>query len=313
MAILWIVLGLALLLVGGEFLVRGASGIALKMKITPLIVGLTIVSFATSAPELIVSVRASFTGHPDIALGNVIGSNIANIGLILGITAIGFSLPVTWLAYRSDWWVMILSSGLLGFFILDGSLSSVEGLILVASLVGYIILKIRDNKKSSSSDVDIDPSVAKKSIWLLILLLILSVVALRYGAEFLVLGAVQTALHMGVEERVVSLTVVAFGTSIPELVASLIAAKKGEKEMAIGNVIGSNIFNILSVLGFSSIITDIPVMSSATLDFDLWWMMGFALILWPLMRYFTKAHIGRVEGTILLLAYLSYVYLLIAQ
>lgn len=290
---------------------RSASGIALKMKITPLIVGLTVVSFATSAPELIVSIRSAINGHPDIALGNVIGSNIANIGLILGLTASFFVMPVTWLAYRSDWWVMILASVMLGLFALDGSLVAWEGLILVASLLGYIVLKIRENKRSNEVSADVDEDTKHKSIWYLLGLLVLAIVGLRYGAEFLVEGAVAAALHLGVDERVVSLTIVAFGTSIPELAASIIAAMKGEKEMAIGNVIGSNIFNILSVLGFSSIITDIPVLNEATLNFDFWWMLAFALALWPLMAFFKKGHIGRVEGALMLAGYVVYFAFLI--
>lgn len=311
MAFLYIVFGLGLLVLGGEWLVRGASGVALKLKITPLIVGLTIVSFATSAPELIVSVRAAFTGHPDISLGNVIGSNIANIGLILGIIAIGFSLPVTWFAYRSDWWIMIFSTLLLGVFAIDGELSSVEGVLLVSALVGYIYLKIRHNKRGKEVDVEVDEDTQNKSIFFLFAFLLIGVAALRFGAEFLVEGAVDLALSFGVEERIVSLTIVAFGTSVPELATSVIAARKGEKEMAIGNIIGSNIFNILSVLGFSAIITSIPVQNASLMEFDFWWMLGFALILWPLMKYFKKEALGRVEGGIMLLIYVLYVVILI--
>lgn len=312
MAFVWILLGLVLLVLGGDWLVKGATGIALKLKIAPLIVGLTIVSFATSAPELIVSVRAAFTGHPDIALGNVIGSNIANIGLILGLTAMAYVLPVTWLAYRFDWWVMLVASGLLGLFALDHVLSAFEGILLVSGLIAYVGYKIRDHRKSKVEvEVDIDTSEEKKALWYLILVLVLSVLALRYGAVFLVKGAVIAALDAGIEERVVSLTVVAFGTSVPELAASIMAARKGEKEMAIGNVIGSNIFNILSVLGFSAIITDVPVQNEATLHFDFWWMLAFAFSLWPLMSFFKKRALGRVEGGIMLLGYVTYVYFLI--
>lgn len=311
MPLLWIALGLVLLLVGGELLVRGASGLALKMRITPLIVGLTIVSFATSAPELIVSVQASMNGHSDIAIGNVMGSNIANIGLILGSVALAFAIPVTWLAYRNDWIAMVGASGLLWLFILDRNLSSTEGVILVAALIAYLMVKIRENRNQRDAAAEIPEGVAKKKTWLLVVILILSILALRYGAEFLVLGAVRMAIAAGVEERIVSLTIVAFGTSLPELAASMVAAYRGEREIAIGNVIGSNIFNILSVLGISSIITDIPVQSKATLNFDIFWMMAFALLLYPLIILFKKNHIGRLEGLLLLGGYFTYILLLV--
>lgn len=310
-SLLFIVLGLVLLVAGGEFLVRGASGLALKMKITPLIVGLTIVSFATSAPELIVSVQASLNNHPDIAIGNVVGSNIANVGLILGLTALFFVMPVTWRVYRNDWWAMIFSSILLGVFIYDDKLVAWEGILLVAGLVGYLLLKVRENKNQQDVADDLPEGADKMKTWLLGLFIIAAVFSLRYGAEFLVRGAVDVAALMGIEERVVSLTIVAFGTSVPELAASLMAAFRGQREMAIGNVIGSNIFNILSVLGFSSIITDIPVQSASTFNFDFWWMLGFALIIWPLMSFLSKGKLGRVEGAILFLAYGTYIYLLV--
>lgn len=310
-SILFIVLGLVLLVAGGEFLVRGASGLALKMKITPLIVGLTIVSFATSAPELIVSVQASLNNHPDIAIGNVVGSNIANVGLILGLTALAFIMPVTWRVYRKDWWVMIFSSLLLGVFIYDDILVAWEGLVLVAGLVAYLVMKVSENKNQQGQSEDIPEGADNMKVWLLSVFVLAAIVSLRYGAEFLVRGAVDVASLMGVEERVVSLTVVAFGTSVPELAASLMAAFRGQREMAIGNVIGSNIFNILSVLGFSSIITDIPVQSASTLNFDFWWMLGFAIIVWPLMSFLSKGKLGRVEGAILFAAYIFYIYLLV--
>lgn len=310
-SLLFIVLGLVLLVAGGEFLVRGASGLALKMKITPLIVGLTIVSFATSAPELIVSVQASLNNHPDIAIGNVVGSNIANVGLILGLTALFFVMPVTWRVYRNDWWAMIFSSILLGVFIYDDKLVAWEGILLVAGLVGYLLLKVRENKNQQDVEDDLPEGADKMKTWILGLFIVAAVFSLRYGAEFLVRGAVDVAALIGIEERVVSLTIVAFGTSVPELAASLMAAFRGQREMAIGNVIGSNIFNILSVLGFSSIITDIPVQSASTFNFDFWWMLGFALIIWPLMSFLSKGKLGRVEGAILFLAYGTYIYLLV--
>ncbi len=311
MPILWILLGLGMLLVGGELLVRGASGLALKMKITPLIVGLTIVSFATSAPELIVSIQASMNGHADIAIGNVVGSNIANVGLILGSVALAFAIPVTWKAYRKDWLAMIAASVLLWFFILDRNLSSVEGALLVFTLIGYLIYKVRENRSQQDFTSEIPEGVVKKKTWILVLLLVGSVLVLRYGAQFLVVGAVRMALDAGVEERIVSLTIVAFGTSLPELAASMVAAFRGEREIAIGNVIGSNIFNILSVLGFSAIITEIPVQSKATLSFDMYWMLGLSLLLYPLMMLFRKNHLGRVEGFLMLGIYIAYIIILV--
>lgn len=310
MATIFIVGGLVLLLLGGELLVRSAVGLALKLRISPLVVGLTIVSSATSAPELIVSLQAAIDGHADIALGNVIGSNIANIGLILGFVSVVWVLPAEWRAYRFDWWVMIGATLLLGVFIFpDHLLNTWEAAILIALLIGYNYFKIRQSR-GQKTEVDVEAAEGKSTIVLLVMLAG-AITLLKYGAQFLVDGAVDVAMGMGISERIVSLTVVAFGTSIPELVASGMSAAKGEKDLAIGNVVGSNIFNICSVLGVSGVIQEIPVLSEGTLNYDYWWMLFIALSIFPLMRWFKKGHIGRVEGVILMASYVIYIYFLL--
>jgi len=312
MEYIWLLLGLALLFFGGNWLVKGSVALALRFKVSSLVIGLTVMAFATSAPELLVSLEAALAGHPDIALGNVIGSNIANLGLILGIVAIGYKMPASIQAYRFDWIVMMAST--LGLYIIlktRNEVGFIGGFTLVAALITYNVYKIKKsrNETIAALEDEIDPALKKVPLWKTVGFLLLGIVAMRYGASFFVEGASAIALTLGVSERVISVSVVAVGTSIPELVASLIAAQKGEKDMALGNLIGSNIFNILAVLGITALVTPIPVQDPKLLQVDYWWMLAFALVLAPLIKIGKQNVIGRTEGFVLFFAYASYIVL----
>lgn len=307
---LFILLGLLFLLGGGHFLVSSSVGIALKYKVSTMVIGLTLVSFATSAPELLVSVVAAFNDHPDIALGNVVGSNIANVGLILGVTALLFTLPVSGKVYRKDWYFLLTITFLVYIMLWSGyTIYWYEGLLLVVVLVFFNIYKIRSAKSEDlgALEGEIDFKSAKLPLWRLIAELVLGVAGLKFGAEFLVDGAVDIAQDYGLSERMVSVTIVALGTSLPELVASVVAAKKGQKDLAVGNVVGSNIFNILGVIGFTSIVSNIKVDDLKILQVDFIWVIAFTVVLYPLAILFNKNSLGKRAGGILFSAYLLYI------
>lgn len=310
--IVYVIIGLVLLVAGGEFLVRASVGLSFKLNISKMVIGLTVVSFATSAPELLVSVNAALNDSPAIAINNVIGSNIANIGLVLGITAIIGPIAVNNTFYKLTWPVLMLFSLLIYYFLWnDGVLTRLEGIILLTSLVAFLIVLIRSARKNKD-EVDIEEvddlaatvSYLKIFIWLLI-----GGAALYFGSEFLVKGAQAFALEMGVKESVIAITMIAIGTSVPELAASVIAAIKKEKAISLGNLIGSNIFNIASVLGLTSIITEIPVVENLILSRDIFWMLGFAFILYPMAFVPKKFGIERYEGVLLFLTYILFIYL----
>ncbi len=305
MSIVYMFLGLVLLVVGGEFLVRASVGISFKAKLSKMVIGLTVVSFATSAPELLVSLEAALDGHSDIALGNVIGSNIANIGLVLGITAMVSPLLIEKDFYQFNWPVMMLFSLVLYFFLQSGEvLTRMEGLLLLGALVIYLFFLIRLARKTPEKPVeDIDQNLETVSTFKIFIWLLIGGGALWGGAELLVSGAIGLATLLGVSERVISVTMIAVGTSIPELAASVIAAAKKEKALSLGNLIGSNIFNIGAVLGITSLIQPIVVYSEQILDNDIFWMLGFALILLPFAFLPQKFQIGRLKGFLLVAGY----------
>ena len=308
MSVLFILIGLALLVVGGEFLVRSSIGLSFKLKLSKMVIGLTVVSFATSAPELLVSLQAALAGFSDISLGNVIGSNIANLGLVLGITAIISPLVVDRDFYRFNWPVMMLFSIALYFLLQSGQvLSRIEGVILLAALVLYLFLLIRRARKVKVDLTEIDDSLEKTSNFKIILWLIIGGVALWAGAELLVSGAVDVAGMLGISERVISVTIIAIGTSVPELAASVIAALKKEKALSLGNLIGSNIFNIASVLGLTAIIQPIKLVSEKLLYVDIFWMLGFAFILIPLAFLPQRFILSRYKGLILFIPYVIFI------
>ncbi|MFC5196179.1 MULTISPECIES: calcium/sodium antiporter [Bizionia] len=313
MSIVWMLLGLVLLVVGGEFLVRSSVALSFKFNISKLVIGMTVVSFATSAPELLVSLQAALDGSPDIALGNVIGSNIANIGLVLGITAFISPLTIDKDFYKLNWPMMMLLSIALYFMLRSGLiLDFKEGLALMVSLILFLFVLIRRSRKSSdiAAETDeVDETLQTTSNFKVIVWLLIGGVALYFGSEWLVAGAKDMAFSLGVSERVISVTMVAIGTSVPELAASVIAAMKKEKAISLGNLIGSNIFNIASVLGLTAMIHPIPVNNPNILSQDIFWMLGFAAILIPLAFLPKRLSLGRYKGALLLGSYILFVYL----
>lgn len=313
MSIVWMLLGLVLLVVGGEFLVRSSVALSFKFNISKLVIGMTVVSFATSAPELLVSLQAALDGSPDIALGNVIGSNIANIGLVLGITAFISPLTIDKDFYKLNWPMMMLLSIALYFMLRSGLvLDFKEGLALMVSLILFLFVLIRRSKKAGNVEIesdDVDDTLQTTSNFKVIVWLLIGAAALYFGSEWLVVGAKDMALSFGISERVISVTMVAIGTSVPELAASVIAALKKEKAISLGNLIGSNIFNIASVLGLTAMIHPIPVNNPNILSQDIFWMLGFSAVLIPLAFLPKQLTLGRYKGALLLGSYILFVYL----
>lgn len=311
MSVLFIFLGLILLVVGGEFLVRSAVAISLRFNISKMVIGLTVVSFATSAPELLVSIQAALDGFSDISLGNVIGSNIANIGLVLGVTAIITPLAIDREFYKFNWPVMMLLSSALYFILRSGRvISRIEGGALLAILLIYLYLLVkraRSARGSQLTDAALDADLERVSNFKLITWLLIGGLALYFGSQLLVSGAVDLATAMGISERIIAVTMIAIGTSVPELAASVIAALKKEKALSLGNLIGSNIFNIASVLGITAIIQPIAVKSEAVLTSDIFWMIGFSAVLIPLAFLPKKWEIGRIKGIVIVAAYALFI------
>ncbi len=303
--------GLIVLIAGGEFLVRGASAIALRARLSPLVVGLTIVAFGTSAPELLISLQAALSGSPDLVMGNVVGSNICNLALILGITALIFPIRVANDSIRIDWPVTMGSSLLLYFMVRERLLSAYEGLLFIVVLVIYLFFIIRRSRRSNYQDplTKTQETKASPKIWLRdILFLIAGGAGLFFGADWFVSGARQLAIDLGVAERVVGITVLALGTSLPELVTSAVAAFRKNTDIALGNLMGSNIFNILSILGITSMVQEI-VVSDMIFKTDMVWMLAITLLILPMM--WIRRKITRLEGFILLSLYCFYTFTVI--
>ena len=311
MSIVFVLLGLMLLVVGGEFLVRASVGLSFKLNLSKMVIGLTVVSFATSAPELLVSLQAALDGSPDIALGNVIGSNIANIALVLGLTAIISTLGIDSDFFKFNWPVMVLFSlGLYLALVNDAMISKLEGFILFFSLVAYLVLLIRRAKHSrvaqEAQSAEVDANLSTTSYFKIVIWLLIGAFALYFGSEWLVVGAKDLAKSVGVSDYAISVTVIAIGTSVPELAASVIAALKKEKAISLGNLIGSNIFNIASVLGLTSMITPIQVLDDSILN-NMFWLLGFAIVLLPLGYLPLKLELNRWKGFILFAAYCVFI------
>ena len=312
MSIFYVIIGLILLVVGGEFLVRSSIGLSFKLSISKMVIGMTVVSFATSAPELLVSLQAALDGSPAIALNNVIGSNIANIGLVLGITALIGPIAVSKDFYKLNWPVMMLFSLVLYYFLWNDSvLTQLEGVILLVGLAVFLFVLIRSARKEDVDVEEVDDALASIGYGKIFGWLIIGGVALYFGSEFLVNGAKDIAQNMGISEGVISITMIAIGTSVPELAASVIAAMKGEKAISLGNLIGSNIFNIASVLGLTAIIKEIPVTEAQILSRDIFWMLGFAAALLLLVFLPKKFILNRFKGVFLFLGYVLFIYLVL--
>ncbi|MFK5982258.1 MAG: calcium/sodium antiporter [Flavobacteriaceae bacterium] len=309
MDIVYILSGLTLLVIGGEFLVRSSVAISLKFHLSKMVIGLTVVSFATSAPELFVSIKAAFDGYPYIALGNVIGSNIANIGLVLGITAIISPLFLDRDFYKFNWPVMMLLSISLYFLLLFGDgISRLDGIGLMLVLIVYLwvlIRKAQKNRKIIKLNDGLEVAEFITSNFKIIIWLLIGGGTLWGGSELLVKGAVNIAENFGVSNRIIAVTMIAIGTSVPELAASVVAALKGEKALLIGNIIGSNIFNIASVIGITALIHPISVLGSgiSLVLNDVLWMIGFSAAILILALLPKKFILTRYKGIILFVAY----------
>jgi len=313
MSIPFLIFGFVLLVIGGDFLVRASVALSLKLNFSKLVIGMTVVSFATSAPELLVSLNAALSGAPAIAINNVVGSNIANIGLVLGITAIIGSIGIDASFYRIHWPVMMLFSGMLYYFLWnDHQLSAIEGGVLFIALIAFVAYLIRGQKRTTDATEDIeevDDALAvvpgsKIGIWLFI-----GATALYFGSEWLVKGATEIALILGVSEAVIGVTMIAIGTSVPELAASVIAAVNKEKAISLGNLIGSNIFNIGSVLGVTSIIKTIPVTEPLILSRDIFWMLLFAVSIFVLALLPKRNQINQIKGLVLVVLYGVFIFI----
>ncbi len=306
---LLIIFGLLLLLTGGEVLVRGAVGIAKRFNFSPLIIGLTIVSFGTSAPELMVSLQAALNGNPDIAIGNVVGSNIANLALVLGLTVLIFPIIIDKNTLRIDWPVMMLASLLFWFFLSDGTISFLDGLVFVSFLVGYLFFLFYNSSKNPNPEFNEEEEPIKYK-WMNSLTVLLSFVALGslglvFGADFLVDGASSIARKFGISDHIIGVTIVAFGTSVPELATSCIAAFKKQTDISVGNLIGSNIFNILAILGITALVTPINLQDYTVLSRDIYWLLAIAFIILPMTIFGLK--LQRWKGLLLFLAYLIFI------
>lgn len=316
-SIFLILLGLLLLVVGGEFLVRSSVALSFKLKLSKLVIGMTVVSFATSLPELLVSLHAAINGFSDIALGNIIGSNIANIGLVLGITAVISPIIVDKDFYKLNWSMLMITSLLLYVFLKnDEYLSAEEGLIFLVLLVLFLVILIRDSRKKTLIDLEgVDDLLQTVSNFKIIVWLIIGALTLYFGSEWLVKGARDIAVKFGVSEYAISVTVIAIGTSVPELAASVIAALKKERAISFGNLIGSNIFNLASVLGLTAMISPITVNpnSPEILNSNIFWMIGFAAITLPLIFLPKRLRFGKYKGMILLIGYFIFLYTIIKK
>lgn len=309
MSLLWVILGFILLVVGGEFLVRSSVALSFKFNISKMVIGMTVVSFATSAPELLVSLQAALSGSPAIAINNVVGSNIANIGLVLGITALVGAIAVDKSFYKVNWPVMMLFSLALYYFLKNDSiLNAIEGCALFLGLILFLFLLIRSAKKDTTTE-EVDESLAVVSNFKIFIWLLIGAATLYFGSEWLVEGAKEIAVSVGVSEAVIGVSLIAIGTSVPELAASVVAVAKQEKAISLGNLIGSNIFNIGSVLGLTSIIKPIPVTEPQILSNDIFWMLGFSMVLLPMIFIKRRLQISRIKGFFLVFAYGIFMFL----
>ena len=315
--VLSLVAGLALLVGGAEFLIKGASKLAATIGISPLVIGLTVVAFGTSAPELAVSINASLHGQADIALGNVVGSNICNILLILGVSSLIAPLVVAQQLVRLDVPIMIGVSALLLFFGIDGQLNRSDGVILFLGGLAYTVFLLYQSRKEKDQGVLEEyanfgtRSLSIKETTLNLILFGGGALTLVVGSQMLVNSAITIARAFAVDELIIGLTVIALGTSLPELATSVMASIRGERDIAVGNVIGSNIFNILVVLGLTSVVSEdgINIIPSA-MTFDMPVMLAVAVMCLPI--FFTDNEVSRREGSLLLIYYLLYVgYLVI--
>ena len=311
MEYLAIVLGLILLIKGGDWVLEGAVLFSLRLNIPKIIVGMTVVSFATSAPELIVSINAALNGYPDLAVGNIVGSNIANLALVLGIVVFITPIKIEKVFYKYDWPAMILVT-LLFYFSLksDYSLSLFESVFFIIVLIAYLIFLIfyQKSRVNDQEELNVDKSMKYLKI---LSLTIFGGFFLWLGSEVLIKGSISLATKLGISERIIGVTIVAFGTSIPELSTSIVAIINKEQNISLGNLIGSNIFDMLGVIGITGILSPIVISDIGLIDSDLIWMLSLAFLILPLVFFPNKMKFGRIEGVILLLFYAFFINKLI--
>jgi len=304
---LGIIFGIVLLSHGGDLLTKSSVDISLKFSVPKIIIGMTVVSFATSAPELIVSLNATIEGFPSFALGNVLGSNIANMGLVLGILCVIYPVTLKPRFYSSDFPIMMISTILFFIFIYTGSsISRLEGILLLISIVvilAYLFLYQKNSISEFSEEIDLH----KISIFRSFFYIIFSGFLLWLGSETLIKSAINVANKFQISERVISISMVALGTSIPELAASIVASLKKQNDLSIGNLIGSNIFNLLVVLGVTSTILPIENIDSKIIFSDMIWVIAFSFIIFPLAFFKKKNVLSRKKGIILLVLYLAFI------
>tara|TARA_B100001057_G_scaffold397478_1_gene407638 strand:- start:84 stop:1022 length:939 start_codon:yes stop_codon:yes gene_type:complete len=302
MSLIAIAIGIFLLIKGGDWLMRASVALSFSFSIPKIVIGMTVVSFATSAPELIVSVQAALSGHPDLALGNVVGSNIANLGLVLGITAIISPINVSQSFYKTDWPMMIVSSLLFYYFIVtDNKLDAVEGAFMFVLLIFFIFYLIKFQSKTELDEMtNVEQLMTLKKM---IGYLLIGGFSLWLGSETLIKGAVSLAESMGVSERIISVSIVSLGTSIPELTASIIAIINKEKAISIGNLVGSNIFNLMAVLGITAMIHPLSVEDPGLLSNDVLWMLGISFLILPLVFLPKSSRLVLRDGLILIILY----------
>ena len=305
--IVYILLGLALLVKGGDYLVDGSVAIAKRAKLSEMVIGLTVVGFGTSMPELLVSAQSAWMGNSGIAIGNVVGSNISNIALILGVTSIVNVIPAQKITLKIDLPFMLLSLVLFVAIAMTGYVGRVAGVIGVLMLICFVSYQVRQSRKAEAAlakeNLEANDEAEPMALWKALLLVIVSFLAMVFGANILVEGASNIARLLGVTDRVIGLTIVAIGTSLPELFSSVMAAVKGKTDMAIGNIIGSVTFNILCVIGVSSIIT--PIMgTNIGFAFDYALMIILGVMLWLFLR--TKHELERWEGVVLTIIFIAY-------
>ncbi|MFV9550435.1 calcium/sodium antiporter [Algibacter sp. PT7-4] len=313
MSIVWVILGFILLVIGGEFLVRSSVALSFKFNISKMVIGMTVVSFATSAPELLVSLQAALSGSPAIAINNVVGSNIANIALVLGVTAMVGAIAVDKSFYKLNWPVMMVFSIVLYFFLKnDHVLTAIEGAVLFIGLVIFLLVLIKNAKQDVEVE-DVDDALSTVSNFKIGLWLLIGAASLYFGSEWLVDGSKEIARAVGVSEAVIGVSLIAIGTSVPELAASVIAAAKQEKAISLGNLIGSNIFNIASVLGLTALVKPIPVTEPQILSSDIFWMLGFSAVLIPLVFLPKRLQISRMKGFFLVICYGVFMFLVFAK
>lgn len=307
MNFLYIILGFVLLIFGGNWLLKSAVAISLRLQVPKIIIGMTVVSFATSAPELIVSVQSAIDGYTNLALSNVIGSNIANLGFVLGITLLVAKIDVQKSFYLTDWPVMMVASVLLFYFISNNNvIGRYEGVFLFSLLIAFLIYLLRFQKQAVVDEMPEDDEMLPN--YKTTLFFVIGAVGLWAGSELLIWGATDLALELGVSERLIGITVVSVGTSIPELAASLIAVINKEKAISLGNLIGSNVFNILAVLGITSIITPVSVTDNELISVDIYWMLGVSFLILPLVFLPKRMRLERKGGIILLAIYIVFLY-----